>query len=179
MIMKAYNGAWYTADNSSITSWNKITCGAQMTADGTPLLYNNTTHTAHTQKNCTDASGTVVGDGSGNNMCRFGTTSSPASSCPSGWNGYANWSTTTAGTPCSTGVTLSDSTIICQGGSGSHAWSNVALETTTYTASGNYYTCDPDQTYGYPRYCVANNPCTNAIYGSCTTTATRTQIGCY
>ena len=116
ILMKAYNGTWYTADNPSITSWNKVTCGQVMTPDGTPFLVNG----YHTQKNCTDASGTVVSDGA-YNMCRFNSTS-----CGS-WTQYNHWSTQSQSCTCG-----------CDGcgingnyGSGTctptpHAWSNTA-----------------------------------------------------
>ncbi len=114
MIMKAYNGTWYTVDNASITAWNKVTCGIQMTTDGTPLLVNSN----HTVKSCTDGGGTVVGDGAGNNMCRFN-----SSSCPNTWTMYNGWSTTSARTyhcdiPCATNSCTTSS----------HSWANNATQ---------------------------------------------------
>ena len=88
MVMKAYNGTWYTSENTAITTWTKVTCGALLSADGTSLLVNSN----HTSKNCTDNLGTVVEDSSGNKMCRFN-----LATCPSLWTQFENWSTTIPG----------------------------------------------------------------------------------
>lgn len=81
MIMKAYNGTWYTYDNASISSWNKVTCGALLSADGTPILV----YSTHTSKNCNDLSGTVLSDGN-DLYCRFN-----SSACPGGWSQYKSY----------------------------------------------------------------------------------------
>ena len=83
IIMRAFNGVWYTAD-ASIPSWTKVFCGAQLSADGSGILVNE----AHSALACSNAGGEVVPDGAGNNMCRF-----PGAICPSAgnWNPYNSW----------------------------------------------------------------------------------------
>jgi hypothetical protein len=83
-IQKAYNGTWYTTDNSAITSWTKIICGQALSGDGSSLLYTST----HTSLMCTTAGGTVVDDGAGHFICRFN-----GSSCLTNWTAYGNWRT--------------------------------------------------------------------------------------
>jgi hypothetical protein len=96
----------------------------------------------HTEGNCVGAEGAVVGDGSGNNMCRFSTTS-----CPIGWSQYLQWSTTIS-TRCQ-----GNSLYACDSCStGSHAWSNKVAETCDYTnaLSGpwcEYVKCTSTKTY--------------------------------
>jgi len=106
-IMRAYNGTWYVP--SQVSTWSQVTCGQLMSSDGTALLVNS----QHTSKNCTDAGGTVIGDGSGNNMCRLGT-----SACPNGWSWYGGWSTVL-------GATAGDYPT-CGCSVGGHAWTNDA-----------------------------------------------------
>jgi len=183
IIMKAYNGTWYTAENPTITSWTKVSCGAVITNDGSPLLvYGN-----HTADNCTSAGGTVVTTGGSYDQCKF-----TAASCPSGWIQYLNWSTTAPAT--SSGAPAincaSCSCPACSGlSTGSHSWSNVARETATssnFAATwalpsphceqclcngyglGSAYTCTPD----------AQGSSYYVSYGSAAY-ATITTIGCY
>jgi hypothetical protein len=85
---------WYDADYS-LSSWNKVMCGQKLSSDGSALLVYN----QHTSNQCTAGGGTVVSDGSGNSMCRFGSVSSPVSSCPSGWTNYG-WNTISTSTTC-------------------------------------------------------------------------------
>lgn len=156
MIMKAYNGTWYTANNAAITSWSQVTCGAVMSADGTPLLVNN----FHTSKNCVDAGGTVVSDGA-NNMCRFN-----LASCPATWSWYNSWTSTNAGTTayCCAGGCYGG---CCAGGLNGciscqvtgHAWSNnPTIE-----------------------QCYATGGCVNwaGVPTECWASLVRSQIGCY
>ena len=178
-IMKAYNGTWYTADNASITSWNKVTCGAQMTTDGTPLIYNDTSHTAHTQKNCTDSGGTVVSDGT-YNMCRF-----TAASCLSGWTQYGSWSTTTSDTLTATGSYGST----CTNAAGHHSWSNTAKES-NLTFGAWWSACNGGGGDNYQRPCNCATSCATGTTcqteytqyhegPTVTSTVTVTQTGCY
>ncbi len=182
IIMKGYNGAWYMGTNTSITSWSQVVCGLTVTADGTPLLVNG----VHTNQGCTTAGGTVVGDGSGNNMCRFNN-----SSCPSGWTQYLNWSATTGAGPApASGVNSCGGSSVgpCQGNAytGSHTWANIATEQ-AYNAS----VCDGNISQGVMNcYCTWSSV-TWGGYGcnqtgpsyllvwSSPAVATVTQIGCY
>jgi len=135
IIMKAWNGQWYTADNPSITQWNKVSCGRQFTIDGTSLLVNNN----HTGKQCTDLNGTVVNDGSGNNFCRF------KGGCGGGWQQFNNWSTTIAGT-CPTEKTHPFRKYsVCGASLPHHDWSNTPVE--IYSSYGWV------NTYWYPGTC--------------------------
>jgi hypothetical protein len=158
-IMRAYNGTWYIP--SQVTTWSQVSCGQVMSSDGTALLVNS----QHTSKNCTDNSGTVIGDGSGNNMCKF-----ISSSCPTGWNKYANW-TATSPSGCSAWPSGCYShTVFCSSCSvtGSHAWSNVAQETQTF----NVYAGSSGGSDG----CFCSGGCGSA---ACTAYASINQIGCY
>lgn len=148
-IMKANSGIWYTASASQVaSSWNQVTCGMTLSGDGTALLYGS----AHTAKACTDAGGTVVSDGSGNNFCRFN-----ATSCGT-WTQYQNWSSTVGNYWCQG----STSWAACGCLVGYHDWSNNnAIESCQWLYS------DWRQ----------NNACTSDQTGTCS--ATRTQIGCY
>ena len=150
MIMKAYNGTWYTYDNASISSWNKVTCGALLSADGTVLLVNNT----HTGKNCTDASGTVLSDGT-NSFCRF-----DSSSCPSGWTMYNGWSTTGPATVCCQATYITCVATFCCN-AGGHSWSN----------DGAVETCSAGGTIN----CSGHG----AGARGCTAGTSRIQVGCY
>ena len=86
-IMKANSGIWYTSTATQVaSSWSQVACGTVLTSDGTPLLVIG----AHTTKQCTDAGGTVVSDGS-SSFCRFDSASCPAGS--PNWVQYSNWST--------------------------------------------------------------------------------------
>ncbi len=116
MIMKSYNGTWYTAGNTSITSWSQITCGVVLSSDGTALLVNNT----HTSKNCIDAGGTVVSDGT-SNMCRFN-----GASCPNTWTMYNNWSTTV-----SSACGMNSQGVSCWCTPAVHGWSNEGIASCT------------------------------------------------
>lgn len=179
IIMKGYNGTWYMGTNTSITSWSQVVCGTSVTTDGTPLLVNG----AHTNKNCTDVSGTVVSSGS-NNMCRFN-----SSSCPSGWTQYLNWSTTTPTQVSATSVTYCANTggfPTCYANTGSHSWANTAPEHTyvCIEAWNNYV----DNTSSYGSTCIGESS-----YAACQSSGSRTfardcgstgyatitQIGCY
>lgn len=170
IIMKAYNGTWYTADNGSITSWNKVACGTIMTSDGTPGLVNGN----HTQKNCTDANGTVVSDGT-YDMCRF-----DSASCPSGWTQYQHWITTAA-------FNLNIPQDVCgnclppRSGLTNYIWSwgNAAANsfcycyTPIYPSSCNYSITGGDT-------CNQHNACNYGYYNCGTVVSpTITQIGCY
>jgi len=168
MIMKAYNGTWYTPENTAITTWTKVTCGTLLSADGTSLLVNSN----HTSKNCTDNLGTVVEDASGNKMCRFN-----LATCPSTWNQFQNWSKTD-GSYCSCYISNSvgyGTTCQSSGTTGSHVWSNnSARESSGLSAwagcSGGTAGCSCYNTSGYYDYVKS---C------SCSATATVSQIGCY
>jgi|GEM_PF-1094627 len=149
IIMKADGaGKWYTS--AALTTWYQVVCGTLMSSDGTALLVNSN----HTTKQCTDAGGTVIDDGSGNNMCRFN-----VGTCPSLWSQYGNWSTT-AQTSCMGGWHPS-----CTSPTGcntpSHSWANEGPGTCGYSGS-DYVAC------GYSYVCCA-----------LTCTASNTQIGCY
>jgi hypothetical protein len=126
IIMKAYNGIWYTSDKGS---WEKVICGTTGTSDGTPMLVGS----KHTQGDCRalkDSYGAaVVPDNLGNYMCRFNTTSCDIV----GWTQYNGWSTTTgvSGTApagsCS-GYSWGACTLTVEG----HAWApNAARECNT------------------------------------------------
>jgi hypothetical protein len=94
IIMKGYNGTWYTSDNPSITTWSKATCGVIVTNDSTPFLYMGN----HTEGQCVAAGGTVMNAGGGG-YCKFGNPpTSPVGSCPSTWthNGMGTQVATTA-----------------------------------------------------------------------------------
>ena len=81
----------------------------------------------HTLSDCTSAGGTVMADGT-NSYCQL------SGSCPSGWTQYNNFSTTQAKT-C-TGVNDKNALITCTGATscttGSHSFSNTAIETCSY-----------------------------------------------
>lgn len=185
MIMKAYNGSWYTADNASITSWNKVTCGVVLTSDGTSLLVSGN----HTRKNCTDNSGTVTSDGT-YDMCRFN-----LASCPSGWTQYGNWSTTTPGIGSLSAFSCGAAYLAATSGAatGSHAWSNTAREGIGYMCGSaalcngcgcitpGYFTSSSDASVACWHYdvnpptyvCDTGTKCGTGVY------PTITQVGCY
>jgi len=190
MIMKAYNGSWYTADNASITSWNKVTCGVVLTSDGTSLLVNGN----HTRKNCTDNSGTVASDGT-YDMCRFN-----LASCPSGWTQYGNWSTTIAGIGTSPSFNCSDSgdhpavsPSYSGVATGYHSWSNTAIEATGYYCSHasncvgcgcsptSQFSSSTDQTVACWHYWLSppSTGCSQQTMCGSGVQPTRSQIGCY
>ncbi|PIO08743.1 hypothetical protein COU59_00195 [Candidatus Pacearchaeota archaeon CG10_big_fil_rev_8_21_14_0_10_34_12] len=106
-------------------------------------------NSVHTDLDCANAGGTLESDGSGNYMCKFST-----SSCPNGWTQYQSWSTTRSqnlGGQASTswgdyddnpdnnyyGYVNLDNGVgyrFCvtpehQCTTGSHSWSNTAIET--------------------------------------------------
>jgi len=146
LIMKSYNGVWYTADAPGISVWQKITCGVLISADGTPLLVN----LGHTSKNCVDAGGTVVNDGT-RFFCRFN-----AASCSGDWHTFENWSTTTQ-TASGCGVTYEQTYYnCCSCAVGVHEWSNNA-EVESCSCG-----CTVEQSYL-----------------GCSCSSARTQIGCY
>ena len=116
-------------------------------------LYNST----HTIGNCATAGGTVIAnpDGSGLPICQFANTA--GTSCPTTatsngtgiWTMYKNWSMTTVktcgDTVCCCGCLSSHTT-------GSHLWSNTAIESTTA-----YNNMCLDEGCGFSGYaCIAN-----------------------
>jgi hypothetical protein len=160
IIMKGYNGIWYTYDSAAASStWTKVVCGVFLSADGTALLVNN----VHTGKNCRDLDGTVVSDGT-NSFCRF-----DRSTCDGiglgDWRMFNSWSTTG---PAELSCTARDAT--CGYGCSAtctapvHAWSsNGAIEGCT----GSCYACG---------WCGMGNSCGNP---SCDAYSHRVQVGCY
>jgi hypothetical protein len=92
ILMKAYNGIWYTGNNGNITTYNEVVCGKVISPDGTSYLVNG----HHTTKQCTDTivngtRGELFYDAAGWQACRFS-----GASCPTGspnWMTYNNWST--------------------------------------------------------------------------------------
>jgi hypothetical protein len=176
-IMKAYNGTWYIA--SQPTTWTQVTCGIVMSSDGTPLLVNS----QHSTGNCTNAGGTVV-SGSGNNMCRFN-----SSSCPAGWVKYLNWSTTAATQLSITGSTTCPQAPnpagypACNTATGSHSWNNIAVESKTpcvrvacnYAGGGCSSVCYDNS---IPR-CFIEGSTAGVVDCGGIGYASITQIGCY
>lgn len=124
---------------------NGIGCLAQMLSNQ-PLV-----NSAHSRPACTAAGGTVLDIGASYPICRFN-----AAACPAGWTRYDNWTATApakySNTAC--GVICSNVT------TGSHPWSNSAIEFV------NYWSCAG---------CICNPQ-------GCTVTtgyAAVGQIGCY
>jgi hypothetical protein len=114
----------------------------------------------HTASQCSAASGNVVSDGSGNNMCQFN-----AASCPGGWVQYLNWmataSATQSGPACSYGCCSGSPNSVTNPG---HAWMNHDSHyPLAGTICGSYDACWTDS-------CGC---CARMGYG------TITQIGCY
>jgi hypothetical protein len=153
-IMRAYNGTWYTA--SQVSSWSQVACGQVLSSDGTALLVNS----QHTSKNCTDAGGTVIGDGAGNNMCRF-SNKQYCTDVDATWQQYQGWSAVTANycdinpdhvfaCGCSTSCSTS----------AGHSWAN----------DGTLPTCAYQYSYNTGNGCSC---------GALTCSSTRTLIGCY
>jgi len=151
-IMRAYNGTWYIP--SQVTSWSQVSCGQVMSSDGTALLVNS----QHTSKNCTDIGGTVVGDGSGNNMCKM-----VANACPAGWVQYQNWLAQGPSYCMASGNQSCNSTP-------TRAWMNQAQDMTSYTLYWSY-------TILAGNWICRGCGCQN--YDYCSTVAGITQIGCY
>ena len=147
-IMRAYNGTWYVP--SQVTTWSQVSCGQVMSSDGTTLLVNS----QHTSKNCTDVGGTVVGDGNGNNMCRFN-----LNACPNSWQLYQGWTTTGEG---------------CGGCGGNyHAWSNNATQENPVWRE---YVCG----ISWPGcLCANSSDCSYTCTVQTCGVAPRTQVGCY
>lgn len=131
----------------------------------------------HSETDCKSAGGTVVYEsGSSMGFCKLS-----ASSCPSGWTQYKNWSATVAANPCSCTCTGSG---CCSG---------------TYTATRTYGCYNSTQFYhvpgGYPVTCTShtwsNTPVESVYAGAiggycachdcctCYINATVTDIGCY
>jgi hypothetical protein len=90
-----------------------------------PFLVNG----AHTELNCTAVGGELFSVGA-SNACRFN------SVCPSGWNQYLNWSTTTACT-----ISCNCSSFAQFGSASGHGWSNTAQERSGDTCSNGVSSC--------------------------------------
>ncbi len=155
-----------------------------VTANFVQTLCNN----VHTPAQCTSAEGTIVGDGSGNNMCQFA-----ASACLSGWTEYGSWTSTASNLSSAPSITCGPSVIgipctgTCSSGvqSGSHSWSNTGVETACEWASveGDNYACGTPRCLSYNYYGTPSGACTyfnGPILGEleACATATITQIGC-
>jgi hypothetical protein len=178
-IMKASGGTWYTA--SQVGSWTQVACGQLLSSDGTPLLVNS----QHTTGNCASSGGTVIGDGSGNNMCRFN-----SSSCPGGWTRYGGWSTTNANTVNSPAGGCSGwfSCGSCSFSTGGHGWSNngTVESATSCMVAWHDATCEGGCNASN-QHCACYNYGSNG--GSClggtqeshcsSGSASVTQVGCY
>lgn len=123
----------------------------------------------HTISSCESLGGTVVSAGS-ESICKLS-----ASSCPSGWMQYLNYSTTTVKNCQNTTYYTGGSDACDPCTTGSHSFSNVAQETCLYEAiSGldGFYCGDGD----------AHTNCSSLTsYGwqPCTCSAPIVEIGCY
>lgn len=82
----------------------------------------NLVNAQHTATQCSSLGGSVVTDGTGNKFCRLS-----GASCPVGWVRYNNWTTTQANSGTYCGGLFGACT------TGSHAWSNMAIESKTCT----------------------------------------------
>lgn len=133
-VPTATSSEWTTFQNNLPTG---VTTGA-CSGGGTPLSFSGSTKT---ETNCINDGGSVVSTVDGT-LCRFN-----AGACPAGWSNADNWSTTTVntGTGSFGSYSCSFSLNSCKGplstamvstfsgGSealttGSHAWSNTAVE---------------------------------------------------
>jgi len=142
-------------------------------------------NSVHTEPQCLAAGGTVVSSNVASNQCKF-----VASSCPSGWTQYLNYSKTISQGPNAASGTVSCgiSCPSCPGGqmTGYHAWSNTAVEVACVSAQawcsmeGNCYcTCS---SCNYLRTYCHEEGCTNCWWGTTNgapTYAAITEIGCY
>jgi hypothetical protein len=130
------------------TEWASIKASAYCcnAAPGGPIIPNAMLFYGggtHVSSDCTSKGGTLVDDGT-YLFCKFA-----ASSCPSGWTQYNNYSTTTSKTCSGIGG--------CPGcTTANHTWSTAVVETCTAQLKLNFG-------------CIPDLPCTADI----------TQIGCY
>ena len=129
----------------------------------TPTSTNDLVYGQHSSDQCTALSGTVQTDGS-DKFCRFN-----QANCPTGWAQFKEWSATSARTCSTSGCTskCGENGCCCDGNrrqctTGSHSFSNVAMETCIYDKSK----------------CVAFSPCGGCLNPS-TCYATYTARGCY
>ena len=100
-----------------------------------PLIGNN-----HTAQDCIDAGGIVETITTGESLCRFS-----GSTCPPGWNGVDNWSTTSTCLATGSGCSTQNQCL-----SGGHPFSNTELE----------FCCAQDTEQG-------SGPCQNAPNKTC------------
>lgn len=146
-----------------VTNGSPISCTATRDA---PIVY--LVGDLHTTAQCP---GTVV-----NNMCKI-----TGAHCPTGWTQYQNWSTTSA-----VSLLASNSGGSCSASTGSHTWSDTAVEsacatlyyidpsfrqggsctTISSSSSDNYYSCSPQD-------------CGTSTSASQCSNATVIEIGCY
>ena len=99
----------------------------------------------HSSSQCTALGGTVVNDGAGNDFCRFN-----RASCSSvGWVQYRSWSATSQAwsSSCSYGDWHGGNVGECQSKTlaacrtGSHSWSDRAVESCSRTDGDSFYGC--------------------------------------
>ena len=193
ILMKASGGTWYTADNPAITSWNKVSCGANLNSGGQPVIL--LVNGYRTTQQCRDAGGQVM-DAGGFKFCSFGSLANPVSSCPApyvsfGWSATDSRTTSMAITPiwgtstCTTGghgfgntMAVERCLVICSYCNGWHGaidYSCGATGTTDpaigcgysggmwYTVWNSMYKCSSSPTYAGEACAVA------LVY----------QVGCY
>lgn len=116
-----------------------------------PPLVNN----EHSEKQCVDAGGEVVDDGSGSKFCRFS-----KNSCPSGWTWYQKWSETKANTCVGQSDINPAPDCVADCTTGSHLWSNT---------NPNDEICTYINYVNDPQVLCMNNTCFPDV----------TKIGCY
>ena len=124
----------------------------------------------HDRAMCTSAGGTLIDIGLANPVCRFGSSASPVSTCPTGWYQYEQWSTY-QNKSCTYGSCASLGSC---GGCGQLQYEWGCTTTGGSWASGTAPTCS----YG----CGCNLCDGTGRQGfspKATCTADRTQIGCW
>lgn len=146
-----------------VTNGSPISCTATRDA---PIVY--LIGGLHTTAQC---SGTVV-----NNMCKI-----TGTQCPTGWTQYQNWSTTS-----SVSLLASNGGGSCSASTGSHTWSDTAVE----HACATLYYIDPSFMQGGSCTTISSSTsdnyysCSPAVCGTVTSAqqcsdATVLEIGCY
>ncbi|MFA5431470.1 MAG: hypothetical protein WC319_01125 [Candidatus Paceibacterota bacterium] len=141
-LMKASGGIWYIGTATQVvSSWDQVSCGVMMTPDGTRSLVGG----VHTSKQCVDAGGEVVNEGTVE-MCRFSNPSMYEASitCESialgggNWHRYLNYTTTGnwGGTynSCATSNSRSDGCVTT-----GHSWSNTAPGSPSESSANCYW----------------------------------------